>query len=243
MSGIAWRLRVLPEAPSTSDTLASLAVEGAPEGTAVLARRQTAGRGRAGRGWESPGGNLHLSVLLRPDRPPRDAPLFGLTAAVALADAAAAVLPGDAPVRLKWPNDLMLGDAKAGGILAEADATPEGRIARLILGIGVNLAAAPVLPGRATACLASFAAPPDPVAFAGTLLEALGRRLSQLAAAGFAPIRDAWLARGPAIGSEVLVRGVAGSLAGRFAGLAGDGSLLLYRDRETVAVTAGEVGA
>ncbi|MCS6921340.1 MAG: biotin--[acetyl-CoA-carboxylase] ligase, partial [Elioraea sp.] len=62
MKGIAWCLRVLPEVPSTSDILAALAAEGAPEGTAILARRQTAGRGRAGRGWESPEGNLHLSV-------------------------------------------------------------------------------------------------------------------------------------------------------------------------------------
>jgi BirA family biotin operon repressor/biotin-[acetyl-CoA-carboxylase] ligase len=241
VSGIAWRLRVVPEVPSTSDLLAALAAEGAPEGTAVLARRQTAGRGRAGRGWASPEGNLHLSVLLRPPAPLRDAPLFGLAAAVALADAAAAAFPR-APVGLKWPNDLLLADAKAGGILAEATGE-DGRIAHLVLGIGVNLARAPALPGRATACFAAFGPPPDPVGFAGALLDALGRRLGQFAAQGFAPIRDAWLARGPAPGAPVTVRGGAVPRSGRFAGLAPDGSLLLDEDGGTRAIAAGEVGA
>ncbi len=122
--GIAWRLRVVAEAPSTSDLLAALAAEGAPAGTAVLARRQTAGRGRAGRGWESPDGNLHLSVLLRPEAPVLQAPLFGLAAAVALADTAASTLPPEVPLRVKWPNDVLLADAKAGGILCEATAGP-----------------------------------------------------------------------------------------------------------------------
>jgi BirA family biotin operon repressor/biotin-[acetyl-CoA-carboxylase] ligase len=221
--------------------LAALAAEGAPEGTAILARRQTAGRGRAGRGWDSPEGNLHLSVLLRPDAPLREAPLFGLAAAVALADATVAALSG-APVALKWPNDLLLGGAKAGGILAEA-AAEGGRIGHLILGIGVNLAHAPALPDRATACFAAFAPPPEPVGFAGMLLDALGRRLGELKARGFAPIREAWLARGPAPGAPVTVRGDAAARAGRFAGLAEDGSLLLERDGETLTIAAGEVGA
>jgi BirA family biotin operon repressor/biotin-[acetyl-CoA-carboxylase] ligase len=242
VSGIAWRLRILSEAPSTSDMLAALAAEGAPEGTAILARRQTAGRGRAGRGWDSPAGNLHLSVLLRPAAPLRDVPLFGLAAAAALADASAAALPPGAPVGLKWPNDLLLGGAKAGGILAEATGE-DGRIAHLILGIGVNLSHAPALPDRPTACFAAFGPPPEPVGFAGVLLDALARRLGQLAAEGFAPIREAWLARGPAPGAPVTVRGTAAPRSGRFAGLAPDGSLLLDEDGGCRAIAAGEVGA
>lgn len=241
MSGIAWRLRILAEAPSTSDMLAALAAEGAPEGTAILARRQTAGRGRAGRGWDSPEGNLHLSVLLRPAAPLRDAPLFGLATAVALADASVAALP-DAPVALKWPNDLLLGGAKAGGLLAEAVAEAD-RIGHLILGIGVNLAHAPALPDRATSCFAAFGPPPEPVGFAGALLDALGQRLDQLAAQGFAAIRDAWLARGPAPGTPVTVRGNAAPRSGRFVGLGSDGSLLLEQDGGIRAIAAGEVGA
>ncbi|MCS6930751.1 MAG: biotin--[acetyl-CoA-carboxylase] ligase, partial [Acetobacteraceae bacterium] len=180
-------------------------------------------------------------VLLRPAAPLREAPLFGLAASVALADAAAAALPG-APVGLKWPNDLLLGDAKAGGILAETSVEGE-RIGHLILGIGVNLAHAPALPGRATACFAAFAPPPEPVAFAGALLEALFRRLGQLEAEGFAPIREAWLALGPAPGSAVTVRGAAAPRSGRFAGLGADGSLLLAENGGTIAIAAGDVGA
>jgi len=240
--GIAWRLRVVAEAPSTSDLLAALAAEGAPAGTAVLARRQTAGRGRAGRGWESPDGNLHLSVLLRPEAPVPQAPLFGLAAAVALADAAASTLPPEVPLRLKWPNDVLLADAKAGGILCEATAGPGGGIAHLVLGIGVNLACAPALPDRPTACFAAFGPPPDPVAFAARLLEALGHSLEQLAAEGFAPVRAAWLARGPAPGSPVTVRGAGVPQRGRFVGLAEDGALLLEQDGQILAISAGEIG-
>ena len=98
MSGLAWRLRILAEAPSTNDLLAQLAVAGAPEGTALVARVQTAGRGRAGRGWDSAEGNLHLSVLLRPSLPLRFVPLFGLAAGVALAEVSAAALPPAAGV-------------------------------------------------------------------------------------------------------------------------------------------------
>ena len=243
MSGLAWRLRILAEAPSTNDLLAQLAVAGAPEGTALLARLQTAGRGRAGRGWDSAEGNLHLSVLLRPSLPLRFVPLFGLAAGVALAEVSAAALPPAVDVRLKWPNDLLLNGAKAGGILAEATTDPSGAIAHLILGIGVNLAHAPTLPDRMAACFSAFGPAPDAVGFAGTLLEVLGGRIADLLAHGARPICDAWLGYGPPLGSLVSVRGNAGLRSGRFGGLAADGSLLLEQDGMTHVIAAGEVGA
>jgi len=240
-----FRLRVHEALPSTSDLVAQLAASGEPEGLAVLARRQTAGRGTQGRTWQGRAGNLHLSVLLRPADPIRQVPQWGLLAAVALADAVAAILPADAPLALKWPNDLMLGGAKAAGILTEASAAPEGGIAWLCLGFGVNLAHAPEVPGRPTACLADAGiAPPAPEDFAGRLLAALDRRRLERATEGFAPIRAAWLARGPALGTLLSVLGKAregADIAGSFAGLAEDGSLLLSTGGRVHAIASGEV--
>lgn len=242
MSGAAFRLSVHEALPSTSDLVARLAEAGEPEGLAVLARRQTAGRGTQGRGWESPAGNLHLSVLLRPDEPLRTASQWGLLAAVALADAVAEVLPDPAAVALKWPNDLLLGGAKAAGILAEASAGPAGRIGWLCLGIGVNLAHAPAVQGRATACLAGQGiAPPDPAVFAERLLAALDRWRGRRAREGFGPVRAAWLARAPGLGSHLVIRRDGRDIAGSFAGLAEDGSLLLAAGGRINAVASGEV--
>jgi BirA family biotin operon repressor/biotin-[acetyl-CoA-carboxylase] ligase len=237
-----FRLRVHEALPSTSDLVAQLAAAGEPEGLAILARRQTAGRGTQGRAWEGRAGNLHLSVLLRPADPIRHVPQWGLLAAVALADAAAAVLPDRTGLALKWPNDLMLGGAKAAGILAEASATPGGAIAWLCLGFGVNLAHAPAIPGRATACLADAGiAAPAPEAFANRLLAALDHRRLERATEGFAPIRAAWLARGPALGTHLAIRREGADTAGSFAGLAEDGSLLLSTGGRVHAIASGEV--
>ncbi|WP_137124204.1 biotin--[acetyl-CoA-carboxylase] ligase [Roseomonas sp. HF4] len=237
-----FRLRVHEALPSTSDLVAQLAAAGEPEGLAILACRQTAGRGTQGRAWEGRAGNLHLSVLLRPADPIRHAPQWGLLAAVALADAAAEILPGGTGFALKWPNDLMLGDAKAAGILVEASATSGGGIAWLCLGFGVNLAHAPAIPGRATACLADAGiAPPAPEAFAERLLAALERRRLERATDGFAPTRAAWLARGPALGTHLAIRREGADTAGSFAGLAEDGSLLLSTGGRVHAIASGEV--
>jgi BirA family biotin operon repressor/biotin-[acetyl-CoA-carboxylase] ligase len=234
-----FRLRVHAALPSTSDLVAQLAAAGEPEGLAVLAHRQTAGRGTQGRAWESRAGNLHLSVLLRPTGPLRDAPQWSLLAAVALSDAVSATVTDAAVVALKWPNDLLLNGAKAAGILAEASADDRGGIAWLCLGIGVNLAHAPQVEGRVTACLGDAGiAPPAPEAFATSLLAALDRRRTQRLTEGFAPIRAAWLERGPALDTHLaLTRGI----AGRFAGLAEDGSLLLSTGGRVHAVASGEV--
>ncbi|WP_135466460.1 biotin--[acetyl-CoA-carboxylase] ligase [Crenalkalicoccus roseus] len=229
--------------PSTSDWLIQQAERGASEGLAVLAKRQTAGRGRNGRQWASPQGNLYLSVLLRPAGTAREAGQWALLAGVALFEAAAALVGAQA-LRLKWPNDLLHQDAKAGGILAESalarDDGPQGRLAWLVLGIGVNLAAAPALPDRPTTMLGGGEAPE---AFAARLLARLDHWRRVQAAQGFAPLRAAWEAAGPRRGTALTVRVGEGSIAGRYAALAEDGSLLLETEQGLRRITAGEVAA
>lgn len=218
-----WRLRIEDSLPSTQDLVLRLAAAGEPEGLALLARRQSAGRGREGRGWDSPAGNLHVSVLLRPSGPARDAPQWSLLAAVALADALAEGLPDPGAIRLKWPNDVLLGEAKLAGMLCETAAGEAGGIEWLVIGWGANLAHAPPLEGRATACLAALGPAPAPEVVAARLLRALeGWR-----EAGFAAVRQAWMARGPAPGARLSLRAGARRVEGLYAGLAEDGSLLL----------------
>jgi BirA family transcriptional regulator, biotin operon repressor / biotin---[acetyl-CoA-carboxylase] ligase len=124
--------------PSTNDFLKEAARKGAPEGTVVIARQQTAGRGRQGRAWESPAGNLFLSFLLRPTAR-GTLSLIPLAVGLAVADA----LEGQgAACRLKWPNDVLAHDRKLAGILAEASADAAG-VDAVVVGIGVNVSLDP----------------------------------------------------------------------------------------------------
>ncbi len=228
-----WRLQVFEALGSTQDLALRLAEAGEPEGLAIMARRQTAGRGTQGRFWEGPAGNLALSILLRPKGPARLLPQHGLLAAVALHEVAAA----HASVRLKWPNDLLLHGAKCAGILSQGHVVPDGGIGWLVQGFGVNLAHAPEVPGRATAALGPVA----PEAFAQALLASLSRWLLRARLEGFAPIRAAWMAAGPEHGAHLAIRQGAARLAGRYEGLAEDGGLLLATGGRVHALHAGEV--
>jgi len=232
----AFRLRVHESLPSTQTLLTDLAERGEPAGLAILARRQTSGRGRAGRAWQSEAGNLHLSVLLRPTGQAREVAGYALLAAVALHEAALHHAPMRA-LRLKWPNDLMEGDAKLAGILTEAALDERGGIAHLVQGFGVNLAHAPEVEGRAVTCLG----PIPPEDFAATLLERLAHWQRIRLLEGFAPIREAWMARGPTKGALITLRQGDNPVSGRYEGLAEDGGLLLATAGRLHAFHAGEV--
>ena len=129
--------------PSTNDLLRDYAAAGEPEGLIVTAERQTAGRGRQGRAWSSPPGNLYASLLLRPAGPLAAAATLSLVVPLSVVDALAGLL--DSPTRLavKWPNDVLLDGAKLAGILLEGADDGAGGCAWVIAGVGVNLAAVP----------------------------------------------------------------------------------------------------
>ncbi|MFC7551121.1 biotin--[acetyl-CoA-carboxylase] ligase [Pseudoroseomonas wenyumeiae] len=157
---------------------------------------------------------------------------------MALADAAAAVLPPGTDLRLKWPNDLLLGGAKCAGILCQGGVDAAGGIGWVVFGIGVNLAVAPALPDRPTASLARpGAVPPEPVAFAQGLMAAVDLWRGR----GLEAVRAAWLARGPVLDTPLLLRQGGTAREGRFAGLDQDGRLLLATPSGVVPVAAGEL--
>jgi BirA family biotin operon repressor/biotin-[acetyl-CoA-carboxylase] ligase len=243
MSQTPGRIERHASLPSTSDRAIALAEAGEGPWCAVLAEAQTAGRGRHGRRWQSPPGNLYLSVLL--DAQAVAAPGgLGLLAGVAIADAVAALLPDGIALHLKWPNDLVASGRKLGGVLVEAGTRADGT-KWAVAGIGVNLV---MHPDDADRPATSFAAlglrPPVPDALAEAILERLIAWSARARTEGFGAIVAAWQRRAQPPGTAITVRLPAGPVSGRYAGLDGDGALLVsLEDGRTRRVVAGEVFA
>ncbi len=209
---------------------------GEAEGLAVLALEQTAGRGRYGRVWRSAPGSLNLSLLLRPARGLADGIGVSLLMAVELHEAVRATRRSGAGLMVKWPNDVLLDDGKLAGILIEGGG---GASPFLVVGVGVNLGAAPELAERRTSFVDAAA---EPEAFATRLLAQLDGALQAFATEGLEPVRQAWLRVAHPVGTALHVSLPDGTtLEGGFAGLADDGALLLDHAGATLTVRAGDV--
>jgi BirA family biotin operon repressor/biotin-[acetyl-CoA-carboxylase] ligase len=236
---IQWRLQMFESLESTSDFCVALAKAGTAEGLAVLAARQTAGRGSRGREWLAPPGNVNLSVLLRPQQPAALSGMFSLLAGIAVAEAVNMFLPPSSQATLKWPNDVLIGAEKLAGILI--DAAPKGnRLDWLVIGIGINALHAPII-GRATTTLHAHGGDAAAPAIAAAVLARLGARLEDLQTSGPAAIRDAWLANAHPQGTKIDIRTAQGSISGSFAGLSESGALLLSRGDTVQRIDTGEI--
>lgn len=226
-----FRLKAFDSVGSTNDEAKAFARSGAFEGTIVWAKRQDAGRGRRGRAWTSPEGNLYTSTILRPGRSAAEAAQISFVAALAIADTAESVLPESAEVRCKWPNDVLVNGRKVSGILLESEGEPTGGLVWLVLGVGINLRHFPESTEFAATSLAAEGAP---TMVPGALLEVYADQLARWYGAwidhGFGPIRDAWLRRAKGLGEPIVVRLSDRTLTGTFADLDSDGVLLLDRD-------------
>ena len=221
----------LKEVGSTNDWLRENAA-GLPDGQWLRADRQTAGRGRQQRRWESPTGNLAASCLIRLQPGEERAAELGFVAALALHDSVSRHVD-PARLRLKWPNDVLVDGAKLSGILLERVGD------EVILGIGVNLAHAPALPDRETACLNAAATPAE---FCALLAANFAMRRVQWRMEGFAATRDQWLQRAHPAGTMLRVTMGKTEHRGSFNGLAEDGALLLrLHDGTMLRVLAGDV--
>ncbi len=213
-------IRTVPETGSTNADMLALAVAGASEGRWLRAERQTGGKGRQGRAWESPSGNLYASTLvrLRPSDP--TAATLALVTAVAVEEAVRVFLPRGGT--LKWPNDLLIDGAKLSGILLERTGDA------VVIGIGVNLAHHPELPDRPATSLAAHGAPVDPGTFVEVLAEAFARWLGLWRGEGLEPVRRRWLDRAHPAGTALATRLPDGSsVDGLFEGLDAEGALIL----------------
>lgn len=213
------RIRIVEQTGSTNADL--LADPTAIEGDWLVALRQSSGKGRQGRAWQSGEGNFAGSTLiaLRPGNPPPAT--LALAAGLALIEAVDAAAPGR-DLTLKWPNDLLQGGAKLAGILLEWAGD------RVIAGFGVNLAAAPQIADRATAHLDDSV---TPHAFAPLLAASLARLLAAWRSAEPTAFIAAWQHRAHPVGTPLTVHVAPGeTLSGRFDGLASDGALRLRLD-------------
>ncbi len=229
-----WTVIAFDAVASTMEEARRLAVDGASDRTAIRAVAQSGGRGRLGRPWKSPPGNVYTTVILRPEVPTARAAELSLVAAVAMSDTIAGFA---GPVSLKWPNDVLLGGGKVAGVLLEA-ITAGAALSAVLVGIGINVASRPTLPERPTARVAGV----DADAVFDALLKALGDRYDQWRLDGLAGIRSAWLGRGPALDSAMTVGQGQIRIEGCFAGLESDGRLRLrLADGSVRSIASGEV--
>lgn len=232
-------ITVVPETGSTNaDLLGRLAAgERLAEGDWLVADRQTSGRGRQGRSWVDASGNFMGSTVVRVS--PQDPPAASLSfvAALAVYETTLARLGTPRELELKWPNDVLLGGEKFCGLLLER----EGEM--VVVGIGVNLAAAPALEDRSTRALADYGPAPDRDSFCSELAKEFDIELGRWRQYGLEPILNRWLAAAHPPGTVLTVHEPNGStLSGWFAGLERDGALRLrLADGAVRVIHAGDV--
>ena len=217
-------IETLEETGSTNgDLLARLAAnERVAEGYWLVTKRQNAGRGRQGRDWFDGAGNFMGSTAVHIVEQQPAAHSLALVAGLALYECVLPLVPDPIALQLKWPNDLMLGGAKLAGILLERHGDS------VVVGIGVNLRAAPQLPGRRTIALADTTAPPDVQTFAASLAKHFDSELERWRSFGLEALIRRWLKCAHPAGTAIRVHEPTGAiLEGAFDGLDQNGSLQL----------------
>ncbi|MDH7488418.1 MAG: biotin--[acetyl-CoA-carboxylase] ligase [Anaerolineae bacterium] len=239
------RVLYLRSTTSTNDILKRMAADGAPEGTLVLADEQTAGRGRLNRRWVAPAGtSLLFSLLFRPPKPshgaPHESPLqYTMICSLAVRDAAARLL--EIPIGLKWPNDLVHGSRKLGGILTEISTDAEGA-PFVVVGIGLNVnwdPSAADFDYPATSLANAAGHPVERGAFLRAVVEGIACRYAELRA-GKPPVRE-WEAALDTIGQDVMVELPGERITGVAVGVDADGALLVRTGEDTRRIVAGDV--
>ena len=232
--------RILTEVDSTNAEAARIAgTLAGPEW--ILGLRQTSGRGRRGRAWVMPDGNFAASLVMRPTEPPEIVALRSFVTSLALFDVLARVGGTETGLALKWPNDVLLNGGKVAGILLGGGAS------HLCIGIGVNLIAAPgtdqVEPGAVSpvSVLTELGVRIRPEAFLDRLAETYAARETAFVTYGFAPIREAWLARAARLGDVITARTAREETVGTFETVDAAGNLVIKTPEGLRAIAAADV--
>jgi BirA family biotin operon repressor/biotin-[acetyl-CoA-carboxylase] ligase len=234
------RLLAFDRLDSTNLEARRLAEAGEPLPAVVWAREQGAGRGRRGRRWASPPGNLYASLVFHPGRPIAESAQLSFAAALAAGDAVEALLPMGRKVGFKWPNDVLIDGAKVAGLLLEAGPAGTGP-SWLVVGAGINLASHPEdTPYPATDCLAAGGRD-DVEAALVRFVEGFLDYRHRWQQEGFEPIRRLWLARAQGQGGPVRVALGETTITGIFDGLDETGALLIAAGGSRRTIAAGDV--
>lgn len=233
-----WHIHRYDELTSTQDLAHEMAGAGAPAGSVVVAKLQTAGRGRSGNSWQSITGNLLCSIILRPDIEPMQAGQYSFMSAIALNRALAEILSEDHTVKNKWPNDLLVDDKKIAGILLEA-VIEDGNLDALIIGLGLNIVAAP---DDRSSVHGAGAWEETSDTMLNAFLANLAEVIAEYESEGFAGLRDEWLSEAAGLHKAIRVRLPKAQFEGVFEGLEADGALRLrLANGEIKVVHSGEV--
>jgi BirA family biotin operon repressor/biotin-[acetyl-CoA-carboxylase] ligase len=236
-----YSLAAFEEIDSTNEEAKRRAEAGERGPLWIIAERQTAGRGRRGRAWDSPAGNLMTTLLLDPVCSPGEAARLSFVAALSVHDLVSNACPGQAAA-LKWPNDVLLEGKKCAGILLEAASASGHTLPWVAIGIGVNLVHAPENTPFPACALSQYGATLTPDQALTRLAAAWEKWFALWREQGFSPIRTAWLERASGLAAPIAVRLASGEMRGRFAGLDADGGLMLHgEDGAMRIVTSGEV--
>ena len=218
-----------------------LAQQHASEGTLIISEEQTAGRGQLGRNWYNPKQvNIAASVILRPELPIREASKLTLMAASAFARA---LNDRQLPVKIKWPNDLLLNGKKIGGILTEMQ-TEGDRIQAVILGFGINVNGGHIpteLSHRATSLRIETGQEHRRSELLAHLLSSLEAEYDLLLEEGFAPIREHWLQHAAYLGEEVTILASGKKRKGTMRGISDEGALLMEREGRIESIYSAEI--
>lgn len=235
-----YALLEFDEIDSTNEEARRRAASGETRPLWIIAKRQSAGRGRRSREWQSSPGNLFATLLLHPEKPAAECAQLSFLAALAVSDMLAIFAPR-AALALKWPNDVLAEGRKIAGILLESESRAGGTT-WLAVGIGINLTSFPEDTEFPAISLASLGgAPPAPKDALLDLAAAFAKWYEVWRTAGFAPIREAWLARASGLGSRIRAKLAREEITGVFQGIDDSGALLLGVNGGTRAIAAGEV--
>ena len=234
---------VLDTVDSTNVEARRRAEAEAPDGTLIQAVTQTQGRGRRGRHWESPTGNLYMSLILRPDCSVVAGLDVTFVSAIAMCDALAAIVPPLVGVAAKWPNDILINGRKVAGILLESASGSSGKLRWLVVGVGVNIQSFPKRTEYpATSLNFEGAVNTGPTEVLGGFARCFKRWFDIWGNEGFAAILEAWLQRAAGLGEMIEVRLPDERFTGRFVDLDESGSLIIELESgERRSVTTGDV--
>jgi BirA family biotin operon repressor/biotin-[acetyl-CoA-carboxylase] ligase len=237
-----YRLIVCDSVGSTNEEAMRLARDGDPGRLWLVAREQVEGRGRRGRSWSSPPGNLYASLLLIDAAPSEHLPELGFVAGIALLSALREILGNDPRLGLKWPNDILFDGAKLSGILLESSLLPSGRTA-CVAGFGVNCRSHPAtLPYAATDLTTIGTMLDGPEDMQPRLSDAMTEMLQVWARGlGFAEIRAQWLKSALGLGEPIHIALGTTNLSGVFETIDSRGRLILREGANTRSIEAGDV--